>query len=127
MLALRNPHEAYRRVAFDARVEGADPGQLVALCFEQAGAALSAALYAHAAGNNQTKSLALTRALAAITALQLGVGGKDDVAGALHRFYGAVRARLLDCALRFDAGDVAAIRGDLAEIAEAFARTKSDS
>lgn len=127
MLALRNPREAYRRVDFDARVEGAGPAQLVALCYEQAGSALSAALFAHAAGNNQSKSQALTRALSAITALQLGVCGEADVAGALHRFYGAVRHTLLDCALDFDAAAVAAIRRDLAEIAAAFSRTKMDS
>ena len=72
MLALRNPQEAYRRVDFDARIEGASPAQLVALCFEQAEAALASALFAHEAGNNHTKSQALTKALAAITALQFG-------------------------------------------------------
>ena len=30
MLALRNPQEAYRRVDFDARIEGASAAQLVA-------------------------------------------------------------------------------------------------
>ena len=120
MLALRNPHEAYRRVDFDARVEGADPAQLVALCYEQASAALASALFAHRTGDNHTKSKAITRALSAITALQLGVSGDAGVADALRQFYGSVRRALLDNALHFDAGKIAAIRADLAEIAAAF-------
>ncbi len=126
MLAMRNPDEAYRRVDFDARVKGADPRQLVALCYERAGAALSAALFADAAGNNQTKSQALTRALSAITALQLGIAGQDGVAAALRQFFGAVRQRLLDCALAFDAEEIAAIRRDLADIAAALTRAETD-
>ena len=127
MLALRNPNEAYRRVDFDARIEGASPAQLVALCFEQADAALVSALFAHQAGNNQAKSKAMTKALAAITALQLGVSGERDVADALRQFYGAARRTLLDCALNFDAGTIAAMRRDLRDIAGAMIGAKTDS
>ena len=109
MLALRNPNEAYRRVDFDARIEGASPAQLVALCFEQA------------------KSKAMTKALAAITALQLGVSGKRDVADSLRQFYGAARRTLLDCALNFDAGTIAAMSRDLRDIAGAMIGAKTDS
>jgi flagellar protein FliS len=127
MLALRNPHEAYRRVDFDARIEGASPAQLVALCFEQAEASLASAMFAHEAGNNNSKSKAMTKALAAITALQLGVSGEEGVAAALRQFYGAARRALLDCALNFDAATVAAVRRDLHEIAGALVGSKTDS
>lgn len=127
MLALRNPHEAYRRVDFDARIEGASPAQLVALCFEQAEASLASAMFAHEAGNNNAKSKAMTKALAAITALQLGVSGEEGVAGALRQFYGAARRSLLDCALNFDPAIVAAMRNDLHEIAGALVGSKTDS
>ena len=127
MLALRNPNEAYRRVDFDARIEGASPAQLVALCFEQAEAALASAVYAHDAGNNHTKSQAVTKALAAITALQLGVSGEDGVAAALRQFYGSARRALLDCALDFDVATLAAMRRDLHEIAGALVGAKTDS
>ena len=69
MLATRSPHEAYRRVDFDARVAGADPGQLVTLCYEQLISALGTAVYANGLGDNLLKSQSLTRALSAITAL----------------------------------------------------------
>ncbi|MCB2058681.1 MAG: flagellar protein FliS, partial [Novosphingobium sp.] len=66
-----SPQETYRRVDFDARVAGADPRQLVALCYEQLIAALGSAIYAATSGDNALKSASLTRALAALTALQL--------------------------------------------------------
>ena len=127
MLALRNPNEAYRRVDFDARIEGASPAQLVALCFEQAEVSLASAMFAHEAGNNNAKSKAMTKALAAITALQFGVNGEEGVAAALRQFYGAARRALLDCALNFDAATVAAVRHDLHEIAGALVGSKTDS
>lgn len=127
MLALRNPQEAYRRVDFDARIEGASPAQLVALCFEQAEAALASAVFAHDAGNNHAMSKAMTKALAAITALQLGVHGEVGVAAALRQFYGAARRALLDCALDFDPATVQTMRSDLREIAGALVGSKTDS
>ena len=120
MLALRNPQEVYRRVDFDARIAGASPSQLVALCFEQAEVALASAVFAHESGSNHAKSEAITKALAAITALQLGVNGEAGVAGALHQFYAAMRRTLLDSALDFDIVTIAGVRSDLAEIASAL-------
>ena len=134
MLAQRNPQEAYRRVDLDARVAGADPRQLVTLCYEQLSAALASALFAHESGNNQARSQAITRALSAITALQLGVAGDEGVAGSLHQFYASVRGALLDAALDFAPRRIAAVRADLIEIAAALlvsarpaAGAKSDS
>jgi flagellin-specific chaperone FliS len=127
MLAHRNPNEAYRRVDFDARVAGSDPAHLVALCYESAASAMSRALHADVTGDNQAKSQAMTRALAAITALQMGVAGDAAVAASLRQFYGAVRKTLLDSALSFDAGAVATMRLDLIEIAAALLAAKTDS
>jgi flagellin-specific chaperone FliS len=127
MLAIRNPHEAYRRVDFDARVAGADPAHLVGLCYEAATSAISRALHAHRSGDPSTRSQALTRALSAVTALQMGVSGAGDVPDALRQFYGAVRKSLLDSALNFDAGALEMIRGDLSEISAALLAAKTDS
>lgn len=120
MLALRNPNEAYRRVDFDARIEGASPAQLVVLCFEQAEVALASAVFAHDAGSNHAKSQSITKALAAITALQLGVSGEEGVAASLRQFYASVRRALLDSALDFDTATITGVRRDLAEIARAL-------
>lgn len=122
MLALRDPAEAYRRVDFDARVEGTDAQALVALCYEQVVSALGSADFAHRRGDNRGKSKAITRALAAITALQLGISAKDGIAAALYQFYESARRALIGNALHFDAGQVAAIRQDFSEIAAAMIR-----
>ena len=121
MLALRSPQEAYRRFDFDARIEASSAGELVSLCYEQLDGALAAALIADRAQDNATKSRAVTRALSAITALQLGIAGEEGVAGALHVFYEAARRTLLDNAVAFDPGAIGALRSDFAEIANALA------
>lgn len=120
MLARKSPQEAYARVAFDARVAGADPRELVAVCYEQLVTALGSAIFADAQRDNALKSRALTRALSAVTALSLGVRGEDAVAGALRHFHEATRRTLLDCATRFDADRLAALRRDIIEIAAAL-------
>ena len=120
LMARQRPDEAYRRVAFDARVAGGDAGQLVCLCCEQLVDALGRALRAAASGDNTGKSRALTHALSAITALQLGVSGDDPVAGALRQVYGAARRGVLDSAARFDAARLDEIRKDISDIAAAM-------
>jgi len=120
MLAQRNPQEAYRRVDFDARVSTADPQQLVSLCYEQFIAALGSAMIAHERGDNRLKSQALTRALSALTALQLGVSGAEGVALALVQLYEAARRAVLDNALNFDPKVIATIRQDFIDIARAM-------
>jgi flagellin-specific chaperone FliS len=121
MLAHHNPREAYRRVAFDARVAGAGSGQLVLLCFEQLDLALGSALLSATRRDNAAKSQALTRALSSLTALQLGIDREATLAPALRQFYEAARARLLDNVLAFDPEAMRALRGDFAEIAKALA------
>ena len=119
MLALQSPSAAYRRVELDARVDGANPRQLVALCYEKLDAALSTALFADRTGDVAARSKAVTQALAAVTALSLGVEGEAGVAIALRQFYGAARQGLLDSALAFDGQKIAEMRQDFAEIARA--------
>ena len=85
MLAQRDPNEVYRRIEFDARVCGADPRELVRVCYEQLIGSLGGALIAATRRDNQMKSQTLTRALSALTALQMGVSGDNAVAQALLR------------------------------------------
>jgi len=121
MLALRNPSEAYRRVDFDARVEGADPRTLVLLCYESLISALGTALFAHERGDNRSKSAALTRALSAMTALQLGVAGDaGGISAHLRQFYEATRRRVLDNVLNFAPDQIAEIRQDIRDISAAL-------
>ena len=120
MLAIRSPHEAYRRVDFDARVEGADPRHLVGMCYEQLISSLGSAIFAQERSDNSLKSQALTRALAAITALQLGVSGEDGTAKALRHLYEATRRAILDSAIQFDGEILGTIRKDFIDISRAM-------
>jgi len=127
MLAQRNPHDAYRRVEFDARVASARPEQLVALCYQELSTALGSAVRAHERGDNQRRSAGLTRALAALTALQLGIDGRAAGAGPLLQFYGGLRQAVLDSVPSFDPGRLLSARRDVEEIAAALVATENRS
>ncbi|HKT84591.1 MAG TPA: flagellar protein FliS [Novosphingobium sp.] len=120
MLANRSPHEAYRRVDFDARVTGASPTELVHVCYEHLVGALGTAIHAHGIGDNSLKSRSMTRALSAITALQLGVAGDSEIASALKHLYESARRTILDGALEFEPGRIETLRADFAEIGQAL-------
>ncbi|KHS44344.1 flagellar export chaperone FliS [Novosphingobium subterraneum] len=119
----KDPTEAYRRVDFDARVRGADSRQLVDLCLEQVIGSVGRAVHAQERGDNAAKSAALTRAISALTALQMGVDLANPTAGALIQLYQSARNAILDCVTRFDARTLQAIRQDFTEIREAMLRS----
>ncbi|MDE2405379.1 MAG: flagellar protein FliS [Sphingomonadales bacterium] len=126
MLAERNPQAVYRRVELDARVQGADPQQLLALCYEQLISALGSARFAHDKGDNRMKSEALTRAVSALTALHFGVTGEGGVADALRHLYTSARKSVLDSVLAFDADTLERIRGDFIDISRALTPTRAN-
>lgn len=123
MLIERDPVEAYRRVDFDARVAASTPQQLVDLCFEQLIGSLARAIFAEGRGDNRMKSAALTRAIASLTALILGVDETVPTGAALIQLYRSARRSVLDCAVRFNAQVLADIRRDFIEIRDAMLRT----
>lgn len=121
MLARHDPRDAYRRIDFDAAVASASARQLVSLCYEQLVAALGSALAAHERGDNRLKSEALTRALSALTALNLGISSTIGVAQALSHFYEAARRTLLENVVKFEPAAVARVRNDFLDVASALA------
>jgi flagellar protein FliS len=120
MLYQSNPREAYRRIDLDARVAGADPRQLVQLCYEQLIDALSLALHGNAIADNGLKSRALTRALSALTALRLGIDSSAPVAGPLGQFLDAGRRAILANVTQFDSASITRLRQDFTDIAQAM-------
>ncbi|EJL27093.1 flagellar export chaperone FliS [Novosphingobium sp. AP12] len=120
MMLLTSPQEAYRRVDFDARVSGAGPAELVHLCYEHLVSALGTAVHADRRGDNCLKSRSMTRALTAITALQMGLAGGEGIAGALSQLYEAARRTVLDSALQFDSERISVLREDFVEIGRAL-------
>ena len=95
----------------------------MALCLEQAAGSIGRAVYAHDHGDNSAKSAALTRAVAAITALELGVDSSHPAGQPLMQLYQSARRTILDSALRFDAAKLETIRVDLLDIREAMLAT----
>lgn len=123
MLAFTDPREAYRRSEIDARVEGgADPADLVRLCLEQAIGGLGLAVIAHERQDPAARSKALTRALSAVTALDMGVDRSAPLAPALLHIYGAARKAILDSVVAFDTELLKQVRQDFVEIARALGR-----
>lgn len=120
MLALRDPAQAYRRVDFDARVASADQRELVKMCYERVISSLGSAMHAQSRGDNARKSHALTRAVSALTALQIGVAGDDPMAGALVQFYTAARRAVLDSVLDFDGATLTQVRQDVLDISNSL-------
>jgi len=116
----RDPGEAYRRVDFDARVKGATSRQLVDLCLEQVAGSVGRAIHAAACGDPGAKSAALTRAVAALTALQMGVDPDAPTGQALIQLYQTARTTILDSVVHFDAAKLGTIRADFIEIREAM-------
>ena len=123
MLARHTPQDAYRRIEIDARIGGSDPRQLVMLCYEQLIGALGSALHAASLRDNSGKSAAMTRALSALAALQIGVSGEQQVAHALRHLYEATRQALLDSVLAFDPATIETIRTDYIDILRAMTVT----
>ena len=120
MLATTDPHEAYRRSAFDARVQSGDTAALVLLCLEQAIAGMGGALLAHERNDPAARSRALTRALTAITALEMGVDRTAPLASSLLQLYGAARRAVLESVVGFQPELLTPVKADLLEIEAAL-------
>lgn len=120
MIGARSPTEAYRAIDFDARVAGSTPQDLVILSYEYFVAALDAAVFAHQTGDNARLSAALTRALAMLTSLQLGIDPGNRLAPALADLYEAARRAVLDSVVHFEPAALRRVRADFAEISVAF-------
>lgn len=127
MLAQRNPQDAYRRVEFDARIASARPEQLVGLCYEELSMALGSAMRANELGDNQRRSRGLTRALSALTALQLGIDPAAQAAPALRQFYGGLRQAVLESVPHFNATRLSVAKTDVDDIASALAGPRDRS
>lgn len=122
MLVRTDPYDAYQRVEFDARVNGASPAELVQICYDQLILALSTAILAEERQDVGLKSRSLTRAVTALMALELGIDRQHELAGVLSEFYGAARKTILGCSIEFDRESLSEIRDDFIELRGAFQR-----
>lgn len=122
MLANSDPYDAYQRVEFDAWVKGAAPEQLVQICLDQLIIALSTAILANERRDARLKSRAMTRAVTALIALEMGIDRDHEMAEVLGEFYGAARKSILASSVAFDREVLADMRDDFSELRSAFGR-----
>lgn len=121
MYALQDtPRTAYRRIAVDARIRGAKPSELVAMCFEQLDSELGSAIRADETHDATRRSDGLTRAYSALTALEMGIDRSQPIADTLLHLYGAARRRILASVTNFDRKALSELRADFREIASAM-------
>ena len=120
----RPPAEVYSRIEFDARVSGAGKEELVVVLIEQFLIALQSAIFAHENRLNERKSAAMTRAIAALTALELGVvsSSENDMGASLLTFYREAKKVILDSVVVFDAEAFAGLYADFSEIRQALSQ-----
>lgn len=117
MLKRTDPAAAYKRVDFEAYVSAADAEALVRLSFEEAGAALTRALWADANGRPDLRRSALERAQMGILTLLAGLDMAQPVSKSLDVFYRSMLARVTNARKHFDRTAVEMTRDDLADIA----------
>ena len=123
MLMLNNtPAAAYRRIAVDARIRAAGQAELVAMCYEQLVTELGAAIRADEAGDPARRAEGLTRAHAAVMALEMGLDRAQPISAALGQLYGAAREAILASVTAFDPAALEEVRSDFREIGSALAQ-----
>lgn len=114
MLALlEDPAATYRRIEFDARVEGSDGAGLTRLCLERAITALGRA---QGARSHAVRAEALGQAASALFALREGVSPDNPLRTALVQFYGSARAAVMGSVTRYDAARLEAVERDLEDV-----------
>lgn len=123
MLAVNpSPADTYNRIEFDARVSGSGQRELVGILMEELTRALRSAIYAAENGLNQRKSSAMTRAIAALTALEMGIGAQEGTGAgaALLHFYRFAKKTILDSVIAFDNHAMHSLIADFKDIRDAF-------
>src|SRR5688500_3436539 len=113
LAAYHSPADTYSRIEFDARVNGAGQQELVTLLLEELLLALRSAIFAADNGMNQRKSAAMTRAIAALTALEMGVASQSDegISRTVLHFYRFGKRTILDSVVTFDREAIASLHG----------------
>ena len=113
---MRTPHDAYRRVDLDARIEACSPEGLTRICLEEAVAALGQAQLALDRSPKKVPAQPLARAQSIAVWLAQTVAPDNPLQEPLTRFYSGLAGRLGANLLAPDLEDIAQIRGDFADL-----------
>lgn len=122
MLASSEPRAAYQQANFDARVHGGTPQDIVVYCLDELSLTLGVLLQAELRGNRAGRSQAITRAIAILTALEMGVDRENELAASLLHFYEGSRRLLLGSVAVTQVEAIQTLRADVIEIRDALKR-----
>ncbi len=120
MLSCPKPNEAYRQSSFEARLLGSSRNDLIIFCLEDFLENLVSLELADARGDSAGRSRAITRSITALTALELGLDRQAALSDSLAHLYSSAKNVLLNSVRHTDKANIAAIKRDFSEIAEAF-------
>ena len=115
----QTPSAAYRRVALDARIEGAAGAALARICLEEAVAALGQALAALDRQPARVPHEPLARAQAIAVWLAGSVDPAHPLRASLVQFYGGQASAIRACVTAPDASVIAQVRDDFLDLLEA--------
>lgn len=120
MLAANRPRDAYRQSNFDARIKGGTAQDIVVYCLDELSLTLGMLRQADLRGNRAGRSESITRGIAILTALEMGVDRENDLAASLLHFYEGARHLLLASAAVTDEAAIGQLRTDVIEIRDAL-------
>ncbi len=115
----QNPVAAYRRVALDARIEGAAGAALARICLEEVVAALGQALAALEREPARVPHEPLARAQAIAVWLAHSVDPAHPLRTSLVQFYGGQASAIRACVTVPDASVIARVRADFTDLLDA--------
>jgi flagellin-specific chaperone FliS len=120
VLTALHPGQAYRRSSFDARLLAASPQDMVIMCLDDLASNLIRFEQADLREDRAARSAALTRCIASLTALELGVDRAAPIADALLQFYASAKSQLLGMVVTVEPAALRRIKQDFDEIGASF-------
>ena len=120
MLVSSEPRAAYQQSNFDARVQGGTSQDIVVYCLDELALTIGMLRQSDMRGNRSGRSQAITRGIAILTALEMGVDRETELAGSLLHFYEGARHLLLGSISSTQVEAIEALRADVIEIRDAL-------
>ena len=120
MLASTEPRAAYQQSNFEARVRGGTSQDIVVYCLDELALTLGMLRQADIRGNRAGRSAAITRGIAILTALEMGVDRDNELAASLLHFYEGSRRLLLGSVSETQVDAIEGLRADVIEIRDAL-------
>lgn len=111
-----SPHDTYRRVELDARIEASDASDLTRICLEEAVDALGQAVLTLERDPSHAPGAALSRAHSILLWLTRAIAPDNPLREQLRQFYGGLAATVRQNMRKASSAELAQARTDLADL-----------